>query len=82
MVKHYRSYRIYVLTKLNLDSDCWIPEAEILWDEYGTRRHQRLRGPDDRFKIIDQAELYAVKMAKSWVDDDLKYKQSDDLHNT
>jgi len=54
-----RSYRIHVLTKLNLDSDCWVPEAEILWEEYGTRRHQRLTGPDDRFKIIDQAEFHA-----------------------
>jgi len=81
MVKHYRSYRIHVLTKLNLDSDCWIPHAEVLWEEYGTRRHQRLTGPDDRFKIIDQAELHAVEMAKSWIDEDLKYKQPHELPN-
>ena len=71
MVKHYRSYRIHVLTKLNLDSDCWVPEAEILWEEYGRRRHQRLRGPDDRFKIIEQAQLHAVEMAKTWIDSEL-----------
>jgi hypothetical protein len=71
MVKHYQSCRIHVLTKLNLDSDCWVPEAEILWEEYGERRHQRLKGPDDRFKIIDEAQLYAIEMAKSWIDNEL-----------
>jgi len=81
MVKHYRSYRIHVLTKLNLDSDCWVPEAEILWEEHGMRRHQRLTGPDDRFKIIDQAELHALEMAKTWIDDDLSYKQPYDFSN-
>ena len=71
MVKLYRSCHIHVVTQLNLDSDCWVPEAEVLWDEHGKRQHQRLKGPDDRFKIIDEAQLYAVEMAKSWIDTEL-----------
>ncbi len=71
MVKLYQSCRIHVVTQLNLDSDCWVPEAEVLWEEHGKRRHQRLKGPDDRFKIIDEAEIHAVEMAKSWIDAEL-----------
>jgi hypothetical protein len=81
MVKLYQSCRIHVLTKLNLDSDCWVPEAEILWEEYGKRRHQRLKGPDDRFKIIDQAQLYAIEMAKSWIDKEIKYNLPHEMSN-
>lgn len=64
-----------------LDSDCWVPEAEVLWKEDGERRHQRLKGPDDRFKIIDEAQFYAVEMAKSWIDDELKYRLPREISN-
>jgi hypothetical protein len=37
----------------------------------GTQQHQLLTGPNDCFKIIDQAETYAVEMAKAWIDAEL-----------
>jgi hypothetical protein len=33
-----------------------------------TKRHQLLTGPIGYFKIIDEAEIYAVEMAKTWID--------------
>ena len=47
------------------------PKAHVLWDVRGTQEHQLLTGPNDRFKIIDHAEMYAVEMAKVWIDAEL-----------
>jgi hypothetical protein len=54
--------------RLFLNTDCWIPQADVSWDEQGKERRQLLAGPSDRFKIIDQAEIYAVEMAMAWID--------------
>jgi hypothetical protein len=64
----YRSRRIHTAVHLNLDADCWIPEARVSWDEREIHLHQILNGPGDRFKIIDQADTYALEMAKEWID--------------
>jgi len=52
-----------------------------LWEEHGERRHQRLKGPDDRFRLIDEAQLYAVEMAKSWINDELKFRLPQEMSN-
>ena len=64
----YKSRQIHTTPQLNPDTDCWIPQADISWEEWGTKHHQILGGPPDRFKIIDQAEIYALEMAKAWID--------------
>jgi hypothetical protein len=64
----YKSCRIHTAPQLNIATDCWVPTADISWDEKGREHHQRLAGPADRFKIIDQAESYALEMAKAWID--------------
>ena len=56
------------MPRLNLDTDCWIPYADVSWEEEGIKRIQLLSGPSDRFKLIDQAEVYAVEMAMAWID--------------
>ena len=33
-----------------------------------TKCHQLLIGPIGYFKIIEEAEIYAVEMAKTWID--------------
>jgi len=45
-----------------------MPYAEVSWEEEGIKRIQLLSGPSDRFKVIDQAEVYAVEMAIAWID--------------
>ena len=64
----YKSRYIHSLPVLDLDTDCWVPQADVLWGERGTEQHQLLTGPNDRFRIIDHAETYAVEMAKAWID--------------
>jgi len=67
----YKSRYIHSLSVLDLDTDCWVSKPDVLWGERGTEQHQLLTGPNDRFRIIDQAEIYAVEMAKAWIDAEL-----------
>lgn len=75
MEKVYKSRRIQTSPQLSPDADCWVPQAHVSWDEQGTNQQQTLAGPPDRFKIIDQADIYAVEMAMAWIDAEL----TDDL---
>jgi hypothetical protein len=68
MEKTYKSRRILTIIELDAETDCWIPKANISWDEGGGKQHQTLAGPNDRFKIIDEAEIYALEMAMAWID--------------
>jgi hypothetical protein len=76
----YKSHHIHSVPELNLEMDCWIPNADVSWDEADTKCRQLLTGPIGYFKIIDEAEIYAVEMAKTWIDaesvDDLTHKRS------
>jgi hypothetical protein len=65
----YKSHSIRTEHELNLKTDCWIPRAKISWTEDGIECSQTLTGPADVFKVIDEAERYAVEMAKIWIDD-------------
>jgi hypothetical protein len=71
MPEEYKSRRIETSPQLNHDTDCWIPQADVSWHEQGQERRQLLAGPADRFKIIDEAETYAVEMAMAWIDAEL-----------
>jgi hypothetical protein len=71
MDEFYKSYYIHTLVDLNLDSDCWVPKVEIIWEEQGVPHRQHLVGPSDLFKILDDAEIYAVEMAKGWIDNEI-----------
>ena len=64
----YKSRQIHTSLQLNQDTDCWIPQADVSWDERGTKQRHVLGGPADRFKIIDEAEIYALEMAMAWID--------------
>ena len=68
MEELYQCHHIRVVTELNPDADCWIPKAEVSWDEDGEQRRQVLTGPPDFFKIIDEAGIYALEIAKNWID--------------
>ena len=68
MEEIYKARHIRTMPRLNLDTDCWIPYADVSWEEEGIKRIQLLSGPSDRFKVIDQAEVYAVEMAMAWID--------------
>ena len=63
----YKPRHIHSVPELSLETDSWIPNADVSW-EGRTKCHQLLTGPIGYFKIIDQAEIYAVEMAKTWID--------------
>src|SRR5215471_19849774 len=63
----YKSRHIHSVPELNLETDSWIPNADVSW-EGRTKCHQLLTGPIGYFKIIEEAEIYAVEMAKTWID--------------
>jgi hypothetical protein len=60
----YKSRHIHSVPELNLETDSWIPNADVSWEGC----HQLVTGPIGYFKIIDEAETYAVEMAKTWID--------------
>ncbi len=64
----YKSHHIRSAPELNLEMDCWVPNADVSWNRGGSEFHQLLTGPVGYFKIIDEAEMYAVEMAKTWID--------------
>jgi hypothetical protein len=64
----YRSYHVMTEPRLNPHADCWVPVADVSWDEHGHPRHQLLAGVCDRFKSIDDAELEAFELAMNWID--------------
>jgi hypothetical protein len=66
----YKSREIHTMVELNLKVDCWVPKAHIYWNEHGNLRHHELTGVSDRFKIIDDALVYAMEMAQAWIDAD------------
>lgn len=70
MERAYKSCRIQTSHRLNVENDCWAPHADISWDEAGIERRHSLVGPSDRFKLIDHAEIYAIEMAITWIDDE------------
>ena len=69
----YQGRKINVVAELDLDADCWIPRADVVWEENGRQNHQHLTGPNGFFKIIDEAQIYALEMAKSWIDADAQF---------
>jgi hypothetical protein len=71
MEEVYKSRRIQTSPRLNHETDCWVPHADVSWDESGMEQRQLLAGPPDRFKIIDHAEVYALEMAMAWIDAEL-----------
>jgi len=76
MDEFYKSYYIRTLVDLNLDSDCWVPKVEVIWEQQGAPLRKELVGPNDLFKVLDNAEIYAVEMARGWIDDEIKQRRA------
>lgn len=64
----YRSYHVVTTARLDEDADCWVPLADVSWNEQGTPRDRLLSGVCDRFKSIDDADREAFELAMNWID--------------
>jgi hypothetical protein len=73
MDEFYKGYYIHTVLDLSLKTDCWVPKAEVVWEEWGVQRRRQLVGLDDVFKSLDDAEIYAVETARGWVDGQLAH---------
>ena len=72
----YMTRRIYTSVELNLKADCWVPKAKVSWDEHGKKQHHVLSGPGDRFKLLEDAEVYAIEIARTWIEADKRLHDS------
>ena len=82
MSEFYQGRRISVVAELDLDADCWIPTADVSWEEHGKQNHQRLTGLSGFFKVIDEAQSYAIEMAKAWIDGQVAKRYSSVIENS
>jgi hypothetical protein len=72
MNEYYLRYHIRANAELNLAADFWIPTVDISWDMHGKQFHQRLTGPSGFFVVIEEALTYAIEMARTWIDAQIK----------
>jgi hypothetical protein len=82
MGEFYQGRTITVFAELDLDADCWIPTADVSWEEHGKQNHQRLTGLNGFFKVIDDAQTYAIEMAKAWIDAQVRERYSSPMENS
>jgi hypothetical protein len=58
--------------------DYWVPVARVSWDEKGAPRQSILSGHSSWCKSEEEAALYALTMAKRWIDE-RRGQSSDDI---
>jgi hypothetical protein len=69
MYDYYNGCHIYSGASINANTHCWTPKAAVAWHERGARHSCSLVGPDDLLHSKEEAESYAIQMARKWVDD-------------
>jgi hypothetical protein len=65
----YRAHLIYARAQRTSCLDYWLPFARVSWDEKGAPRQSILSGHSSWCKSEDEAALYALTMAKTWIDE-------------
>lgn len=64
----YEDRLIIAYAAINPSTELWIPGAEISWKRDGQRYSHTIGGVADRFKTCDEAERFAIDLAKAWID--------------
>jgi hypothetical protein len=65
---YYNGRLIIAYASINQSSKLWSPGAEITWKQEGRRFSHTLGGLEDRFKTSEEAERFAIHLAKNWID--------------
>jgi hypothetical protein len=65
----YRYHLIYARAERTACLDYWMPVARVSWDETGAPRQSVLSGHSAWCKSEQEAALYALTMAKRWIDE-------------
>ena len=65
---YYNERLIVAFASLNQSDKQWSAGAEITWKRDGQRYTHSISGLADRFNGSDDAEKFAIHLAKSWID--------------
>jgi hypothetical protein len=65
----YQSHLINPRAERTACLDYWLPIARVSWDEKGAPRQSILSGHSAWCKSEEEATLYALTMARRWIDD-------------
>jgi hypothetical protein len=65
----YQSHLIYARAERTPCLDYWVPVARVAWNEKGAPCQSILSGHSAWCKSEEEATLYALTLAKRWIDD-------------
>jgi hypothetical protein len=65
---YYNDRLIISYASLQQSTKSWSPGAEITWKHDGQRYSHTIGGLADRFQTSEEAEKFAIHMAKAWID--------------
>ena len=65
---YYNDRLIIAHASINQSTKLWSAGAEITWKRDGGRQSHTLGGLADRFKTAEEAERFAINLAKTWID--------------
>ena len=69
MANLYHNDRLIIAyASINQSTKLWSAGAEITWKRDGERHSHTLGGLADRFKTAEDAERFAINLAKTWID--------------
>jgi hypothetical protein len=64
----YKDRLIIAHATLNQSAQTWSPGAEITWKGEGERQSHTIGGLADRFETAEEAEGFAIDLARAWID--------------
>lgn len=64
----YKDRLIIAHATVNQSTGMWSPGAEITWKSEGERHSHTIGGLADRFKTAEEAERFAIDLARAWID--------------
>jgi hypothetical protein len=65
---YYKDRLIIAFANLNQSDKLWSGGAEITWKVNGQRCSHSIGGLSDRFKTSEDAEAFALNLARAWID--------------
>jgi len=66
----YNDRLIIAHASMQQSTKLWSPGAEITWKRDWQRYSHTIGGLSDRFKTAEEAEQFAINLAKAWIDAD------------
>ncbi len=65
---YYKERLIIAYSSFQQSTQLWSAGAEITWKADERRQSHTLAGFSDRFKTADEAEQFAIRAARTWID--------------